>query len=84
MGAQAGAAQAYAERTLSRPPQTMLDGYESTARDAASSCQVFTARFKTYMNDYGNEGYAYLWNRCDSERGARPCAVMRLWLQTHR
>ncbi len=80
----AKAVQDQAERTLSAPPSDMINGYQAAAQDAANKCQQFASTLRYYMGQYGDEGYAYLWTRCDSQQGAQRCAAMRRWLRRQR
>ena len=68
----------------------MLVDYQKIESDAAVKCQIFTALLRGYVSNFGNEGYAYLWVRCDekfgdlhSENGESLCGWSRAWLQTH-
>lgn len=84
MQAQGLIAQDQVARTLSRPSQKTLDQYEVSSAGAASKCGDFSTLYSTYLDDYDNKGYAYLWNRCDRKFNPRLCMKMRRWLKTHR
>lgn len=84
MRAHAQAARGSVEITGSAPSRRLIQNYEAAASEGAAKCETFTAEYGDYLNQYGDDGYAYLWSYCEEKYSAGPCSSFRGWMKRHR
>lgn len=84
MRAHAQAARGSIEITGAAPSRRLIQNYETAASEGAARCETFTTEYGDYLNQYGDDGYAYLWRYCEEKYGAGPCLSFRSWMKRHR